>query len=80
MTGRELIIYILKNNLEDEDLLNDGFSELFMTPEEAAVKWKCGPATVKAFIDLKKVKGIRFNNTYYVLTYQENPLGKEKLL
>lgn len=73
MTGRELMIYILENGLEDTDIFSEGFSPLFITPEEAAIKWGCGPATIKAMINMKKVKGAKHNSEYYVLANQPNP-------
>lgn len=76
MTGRELIIYILENGLEDADIFDKGFSSLFITPEEAAIKWGCGSATVKAMIDMKKVKGVNHLSVYYVLANQPNPFDK----
>lgn len=77
MTGRELIIYILKNNLEDTEVFTEGFSPLFITLEEAAKQCGYGPATIKALIDLKKIKGIKYENAYYVLADQLNLLGKD---
>lgn len=73
MTGRELIIYILKNNMEDTEIFSEGFSPLFITTEEAAKKWECGPATIKTLIELKKIKGFKYENMYYVLYDQPNP-------
>lgn len=76
MTGRDLIIYILENGLEDKELFNDGLSTLFISTEEAAVKWGCGSATVKALIDIGKVKGIKTSSVYYVLANEPNPFEK----
>lgn len=42
MTGRELIIYILQNNLEDAEIFDDNLKSMFMSVEEAAVKFGCG--------------------------------------
>ena len=39
MTGRDLIIYIMQNNLEDEVVLKDGFFVGFMDENEAAAKF-----------------------------------------
>lgn len=50
MTGRDLIIYILKNNLEDEPVIKDGKFIGFLTVKEAAGKADVGPATVNAWI------------------------------
>lgn len=78
MTGRELIIYILENGLEDAEIFTEEFSPLFITPEAAAIKWGCGPATIKAMIDMKKIKGVKYLSVYYVLANQPNPFDKRK--
>ena len=62
MTGRELILHILSNGLEESDI-----SELFMTEEEAAVRLHVGIATIKAWTELGLVKCIDINGKTYVL-------------
>lgn len=52
MTGRELIIYILEHNLEDEPVFKDGKFVGFMTLDEAAAKMHVGRATVEAWVAL----------------------------
>ena len=52
MTGRDLIIYILQNNLEDEEIFKDGKFIGFVTLNEAAVRLNVGVETVKASIEL----------------------------
>lgn len=78
MTGRELIIYILKNNLEDKELFDSDLSPLFMTAEKAATEWNCGTATVKAMVEIGKVKGIKIVNDYFILASQSNPFENRK--
>lgn len=51
MTGKDLIIYILENNLENESVFKDGKFIGFMTIGEAAAKMNVGPATVCAWIN-----------------------------
>ena len=45
MTGRELIVYILQNNLENEPMFADGKPIAHITIWEAAVKANVGTAT-----------------------------------
>lgn len=52
LTGRELIIYILKHGLEDEPVFKDGKFIGFMTLDEAAAKMNVGKATVEAWAKL----------------------------
>ena len=49
MTGKELILYILQNNLENTVVMQDGMFIGFMTEEEAAVKFNVGVATIRGW-------------------------------
>lgn len=51
MTGRELIIYILQNGLENEEVFKDGKILGYMTIDEAAVRTHFGRATIKAWVE-----------------------------
>lgn len=66
MTGRDLIIYILQNHLEDTEILTDNY-HMFLTVEEAAVKYGTGFATIKAMVDENVLKGMKIGDTYLVL-------------
>ena len=66
MTGRELIIYILQNNLEDEEVFKDGIFVGFMTEEEAAVKFKVGVATIRTGYLLGLIPGFMIGEKVYV--------------
>lgn len=68
MTGRELIIHILENNLEDEQIFQDGKIAGFMTASEAAVKLNVGEATIRAMVDLKMLDYIYVGDTLYILS------------
>lgn len=47
MTGRDLILYILTNGLEDKPIYEDGKILGFLTATEAAEKFNVGLATIK---------------------------------
>ena len=47
MTGRDLIIYILENRLENEQVFKDGKLLGFITVDEAALKFGVGPETIR---------------------------------
>ena len=66
MTGRDLIIYILKNNLEDKPVFEDGKLLGFLTMGEAAVKLEVGIAIIRAWVDLKMIESIRLGDTIYI--------------
>ena len=51
MTGRELIVYILENNLENEDILNPNEklnTHIFIREDVAAAECNVGIASIKA--------------------------------
>lgn len=73
MTGKELILYILQNNLEDTVVLKDGFFVGFMTEEEAAVKFNVGVATIRAWYQCKWIKGTQIGDSLYFLQDVADP-------
>ena len=66
MTGRELIIYILSNGLEDEPIYEDGKILGFITATEAAEKFNVGLATIKVWINGGTLDGIRIGEELYI--------------
>ena len=66
MTGRDLIIYILSNNLEDEPVFKDGKIIGFLTVHEAAAKMNVGVETVRVLIQQDRLKHIKIGETYLV--------------
>ena len=65
MTGKELILYILQNNLENTIVLEDGFFTGFMTEEEAAVRFNVGVATIRAWYACKMLNGTKIGDSLY---------------
>lgn len=65
MTGKELILYILQNNLENTIVLEDGFFVGFMTEEEAAVKFRVGIETIKAWYQCRWLNGTKIGDSLY---------------
>ena len=47
MTGKDLIVYILKHNLENEVMFSNGYLLGFLTAEELAAKLNVGSETIK---------------------------------
>ena len=66
MTGRELIIYILANGLEDEPIYEDGKILGFITASEAAEKFNVGLATIKVWVNEGTLDGIRIGEELYI--------------
>lgn len=73
MTGRELIIYILQNSLEDNIVIKDGYFVTLMDEAEAAAKFKVGEATIKAWYDCGMLKGTKIGNSIFFKRDIERP-------
>ena len=67
MTGRDLILYILQNHLEDEPITLDGGFLNLIHESEAAVIFNVGIPTVRAWYDLKLIDGIKVADEVYML-------------
>ena len=52
MTGKDLIVYILKHNLENEVMFSNGYFLGFLTAEELAAKLNVGSETIKIWYKL----------------------------
>lgn len=77
MTGRELIVYILENHLEDQLICADGKIIGFLTLEEAAEKFNVGTETVRLWYKLGQIDGAKIGNAIYILANAE-PANKIK--
>ena len=66
MTGRELILYILENNLENEPVFKDGKFLGFLSVSDFAKKWDVGEETVRAWIDLKYIDALIIYDEIYI--------------
>lgn len=66
MNGRELIMYILKYNLENELVFKDGRFLGFLSVSEFASKWDVGEETVRLWVDLGYVDGIIIYDEIYI--------------
>lgn len=66
MTGRELIIYILENGLEDEPILKDGKFIGFMTASEVAAKMNVGVATIYTWVCQHRLQAVVIGDTLYI--------------
>ena len=66
MTGRDLIIYILQNNLEDTKVFEDGRPLGLMSIEEAAVKFNVGIGTIRLWIVTNRLPHIQIGYNAYI--------------
>lgn len=74
MTGRDLMIYIIENHLEDKDVIEQGKLIGFMTEEEAAVKFGVGTTTIRVWVNQEKLPGVSVNSQLFIPFNAENPM------
>lgn len=78
MTGRDLILYILENKLEDEIVIKDGIFVWLMDENEAAVKFNTGVATVRAWYVTGMLDGTKIGDRLYFLRNVSDPRKDDK--
>lgn len=66
MTGRDLIVYILENNLENESVFSNGTFLGFVTPNEFASKKGVGVATVFTWIFRGQLDHVKIGKLYLI--------------
>lgn len=71
MTGRELIMFILENHLEDVLIFDGENMRGFVTLDEAAVMMNYGIYAVKALYEIGKIPGFVMNGTIYIYKSKE---------
>lgn len=78
MTGKELIIYILQNDLEDEVVIKDGIFVWLMDENEAAVRFNVGVATIRAWYVCGMLSGTKIGDRLYFLRNVSDPRKDDK--
>lgn len=80
MTGKELILYILENNLQDELIYDNSRvgEELlgFITLTAAAAKFNVGIATMQAWYELGYIKGFKIGGILFISANTKHPILK----
>ena len=71
MTGRDLVLYILSNHLEDEPIFKDGKFIGFINITEAAEKFNVGVNTIYAWIANRQIDFIDIGYTYLISAESE---------
>lgn len=74
MTGRELILYILQNNLENEDVFQDGKFIALKTLGEVAEECGVGKETVHTWAKLNMIPSAFIGKTLYIPANYISPL------
>ena len=82
MTGKDLIMYILENNLENELLFDKtrvGQELLgFTTVMDAAIRFGVGVSTIQTWYKLGMIEGFEIGDTIFIQIYQKNPMEEGK--
>lgn len=65
MTGKELILYILLNDLENTVILDGGTFLGFLSESDVAAKFGVGIATVRAWYACDMISGIPIGDSLY---------------
>lgn len=74
MTGKELIIYILENDLLDKQIVDDNGDPIFLlTPTEAAIKYGVGVSTVRAWMVENLIEWIAIGDKLYIYENAKDP-------
>ena len=76
MTGRDLIVYILENGLENEPVFKSGQFIGFMSVEKAAEKFGVGTGTIHAWLYQGKLTGVLVGNQIYIPADSLSPIIK----
>ena len=70
ITGKDLIIYILKNDLENENI-EYILTQTFLTKEKVAIRLGVGVETVKTMAQLGLLPSIMINGELYIFNDYE---------
>lgn len=65
MTGKDVILYILQNNLENEEVLNPGTSILVIGEVDLAAYNEVGIATVHTWFDQGDFEGFKIGDVVF---------------
>lgn len=79
MLGRDLIIYILENGLENEPLFKDGRLLGFMTEAEAAIKFDVRTSTIQVWVGMGHLEGVKIGNMLYIPANADDPRKKNTI-
>lgn len=75
LTGRDLILYILKNNLEDKPLFSeDTLPGCLISESKAATLLNTGVASIRALCKIGKLQGVKIGETIYIFHDELNEI------
>lgn len=78
-TGRDLILYILENRLEDKPINDVCCLKNFISVKKAAVRYNVGEETIKTWFALGVLGGIQIGDTIYISPTKNEAVRKMNL-
>lgn len=79
MTGRDLILYILSNGLENEPVFDNGNFIGFKTAADFAIVAGVGVETVRAWHAMNMIPGVTIGGILYIPANTESPLKAKSI-
>ena len=76
MTGRDLVLYIVKNRLEDEEIFKNGRLLGFLSVNEVAARESVGVHTVYTWISQSKLDHVIIGDTIFIPVDYQKPTAK----
>lgn len=73
MTGKELIVYILENDLVNEEMIKDGIPIWLMSVGEAAYKFNVGVFTINTWANMDQIEHEIVNDQLYIYRNAKDP-------
>ena len=80
MTGRDLIVYILQNHLEDKPIFIDECFMNMLTEVQAAAKFNVGVETIRVWFSFGALDGIKVGDTIFISPNTKSPMERQKPL
>ena len=78
MTGKDLIIYILQNDLEDVSVIGI-VKKVLLTENQLDAKFDVGVDTIRVWQTLKLINGIKVGGSVYYYNDTPDPRGIKSL-
>lgn len=79
MTGRDLILYILANGLENEPVFKNGNFIGFVTAADVAKKLDVGFATIHTWIHQGRIDSVSVKEGIYIPANYVSPINRKSV-
>lgn len=79
MTCKELIMYILQNNLENENIVKNGVFAWMIDEKQAAARFGVGVSTIRTWYNTHFIEGFQIGESLYFLGNITDPRKYNKI-